>query len=271
MNFTSNICMFSPYRNDDSSIHTINFVYETKKQEYTKLRIEAVYKMYYVCNGTGFLHINGRKKPLKEGDIFFTIPNMPFCIESEKSFIYMYISFIGTKGNMLLDLLKINEKNLVFSELNEVHEFWEKGFNIKSELIDITSESILLYTFAVIGNRVLDLEKTTNKNTDAISLIKKCIDDHFSDTGLSLEIIGKELNYNPKYISSIFKKHIKIGFSEYLNTIRIQHACTLIQQEYTSVSTIARLCGYSDPLYFSRLFKKKMGSSPREYIKTIKR
>ena len=44
-----NICHFISFHNDTQSIHTINFVLETKPQSYDRLKSESVYKMYYVC------------------------------------------------------------------------------------------------------------------------------------------------------------------------------------------------------------------------------
>ena len=55
-----------------------------------------------------------------------------------------------------------------------------------------------------------------------------------------------------------------------LNTVRIQHACTLIEQGFTSVSDIASCCGYADPEYFSKVFRGKMGVSPGAYIHSQK-
>ena len=97
-------------------------------------------------------------------------------------------------------------------------------------------------------------------------IIKKYIDDNFTSCDLSLNCISKELLYNPKYISGLFKKKMNIGLVEYINTIRIQYACTLISQGFTSVKELAVLSGYKDALYFSKVFKKKMGVSPKQYI-----
>ena len=62
-----------------------------------------------------------------------------------------------------------------------------------------------------------------------------------------------------------------MGVSEYIATIRIQYACTLMEQGLSSVSDIALLCGFSDPLYFSKVFKKRMGISPRAHINEIRK
>ena len=96
------------------------------------------------------------------------------------------------------------------------------------------------------------------------------MDDHFSDSGFSLDAISRELSYNKKYISTLFKKHIGIGITEYVNTVRIQNACTMIEQGFISVGDIAEKCGFADVHYFSKIFKAKMGMVPSQYIKTVR-
>ncbi len=237
-----------------------------KKQQYTSLKSEAVYKIYYVYSGKGFLHRMGSIEPLEKGDIFFTFPASPFCIQSEEDFSYMYISFIGSRANMIMEKLKISANKFIFKNCDELQEYWEKGLSTPSELTDLISESIVLYTFSFLGTKLISFENKI-KNPDTTLLIKKYIDDNFSNAALTLESISRELSYNKKYISTVFKKDMGIGISEYLNTIRIQHACTLMNQGFTSICDIAFCSGYADPNYFSKVFKQKMGKSPREYIK----
>lgn len=262
-----NICHFIPYHKDYHSIHTIHFVFENKHQPFTFLKSESIYKMYYVVEGSGFLHTLGNVQHLSEGDIFFTFPSTPFCIESEKDFSYMYISFVGSRGNMIIEKLDISPRNFIFSNCSEVYEFWKNGLDITSELTDLISESILLYTFTFLGKRLIVEKDLEHSENIAVLNIKKYIDDHFTDSDFSLKKISEEIPYNKKYISSIFKKKYGVGIIEYLNTIRIQHACTLMQQGITSIYDLAYLCGYADSHYFSKVFRKKIGISPREYLK----
>lgn len=264
---TQNICLFVPHHKDYDSIHTINFVFESEPQYFSDLKSQSVYKMYYVTSGEGYIHTADKKMPLESGDVFFTFPNFPFCIESQEDFSYMYISFIGTRANMILEKLKINRHRFIFKNCNEIEPIWNHGINIVSELSDLISESIILYTFTHIGSKMTEFNPKT-KAKDNISLyIKKIIDDNFSDTNFSLETISQDLSYNKKYISAVFKKETGIGIVEYLNTIRIQSACALINQGFTSVSDIAHNCGFSDPQYFSKVFKKQLEVSPIKYIK----
>ena len=54
------------------------------------------------------------------------------------------------------------------------------------------------------------------------------------------------------------------------HTVRIQQACTMLKQGFTSVSDVALRCGYPDAQYFSKVFKRRMSISPREYLASIR-
>jgi len=262
-----NICLFTPYHKDYNSIHTINFVLETKLMPYTQPFPESVYKIHYINTGNGVIHTPGKNFEVSEGDVFFTFPASPFSIESKKDFSYMYISFLGSRANMIMDKLKISPNNFHFKNCGEISDFWKNGLNANPELSDLISESILLYTFTFLGNKILTYNSTDKQKDHLSMLVKKYIDDNYSIPSLSLETISSALSYNKKYISSTFKKNMGMGIAEYLTTLRIQHSCTLMEQGFTSVYDISTNCGFSDSHYFSKVFKKKMGLSPSEYIK----
>lgn len=171
-------------------------------------------KYNYICSGKGFIHTLGKIQPLSEGDVFFTFPASPVCIESVENFSYMYISFLGSRANMIMEKLKISNNNFLFTECSEIYNFRKNGLDIDSELTDLISENILLYTFSFLGNRTLSFGNKNRRNDNTAAIIKKYIDDNFSDTDFSLDNISNELTYNKKYISTIFKK---ISVLELLN------------------------------------------------------
>lgn len=265
-----NICRFVPHHRDYDSIHTINFVLETEPHPYTGLASQSVYKIHYVLRGKGTLHTRGRIQPLAPGDLFFTFPASPFCIETGEDFEYMYISFLGSRANMIMERLGISTANYLLNNCDEICEYWQKGIDMSSDFADLISESVLLHTFAYIGKKLCKDTPERNTNPDTVLKIKKYIDEHFADKSFSLETISHELCYNPKYISSLFKKSMGVGISEYLNTVRIQQACTLMDQGFTAICDIANCCGYTDPQYFSKIFKQKTGYTPTEYKKIQK-
>lgn len=265
-----NVCRFVPREISDHSIHTVHFVLETKEQVYTGLRLKALYTVYFVTQGKGKLHTKGEVRTVKQGDVFFSFPAEPFAIESVSDFRYMYISFLGARGNRILDKLGISPKTPAMEDCGELATVWEQGIRCPSELSDIASEAVLLHTFAYLGARLSKFTAHEAGNGDLVSLIQKYVDEHFSDPDFSLERLGSDLKYNKKYLSTVFKRHVGVGIVDYLHTVRIQHACTMLKQGFTSVSDVALRCGYPDAQYFSKVFRRRMTISPREYIASVK-
>ena len=108
-----NICWFIPISNNDETIKIINFVFERNPEKVAGIRTESIYKMYYVSEGSGKFQTPGKIYKIESGDVFFTFPASPFSIESESNLEYYYISFIGFKGNKILETLKINHNNFM--------------------------------------------------------------------------------------------------------------------------------------------------------------
>lgn len=262
-----NICRFIPPSKNIGGINIIHFVYETKKINYENTKTSSVYQAALVVSGKGTLHVYGNERQLKDGDLFFIFPSVPFSIEAEENFEYIYISYMGVRANMIMDNLGINYKRYIFHDMKELKPLLISAIN--SPASDLKSEAVLLYIFAAIEGQ--EKENSKNQNTDTIINIKKYIDEHFTSCDLDLKKISNEISYSEKYISSVFKKQFKMGVSEYIATIRIQYACTLMEQGLSSVSDIALLCGFSDPLYFSKVFKKRMSISPRAHINEIRK
>ncbi len=261
----NNVCMFIPTNNHPNDIHIIHFVLETKKQIFNGWKSLAFYRMHVVLNGEGVLHTHNGEHRLHKGDVFFCLPACPFAIQSIKEFKYSYVGFLGKEANKLIDELKINVNNCVFTNLESVAQIWENAIKLPSETSNLFSKGVVYFTFAqMMAKNIPTLSKKKEYNT--ASLIKKYIDENFSDANLSLDSICKNLSYNPKYTSAIFKSEFKITFKEYLNIIRINNACALMQKGFTGIKDIASLCGFNDALYFSKVFKKKMQITPTNYL-----
>lgn len=264
------ICRFIPKQDSKESIHTVHFVHEANVKCCSDAE-NTMYRMELVCGGEGYLRLNGLTFKIVKGDIFFLFPNVPYVIEAvTEDFKYMYISYVGVRAGEIMDRLKISGKNFLFHGFDDLIPAWQLGVSTSNVVSDLSSEGILLFTFAVLGNGLLDTDKKERKVKNTVANIKKYIDNNFSDPELSLEKISIELFYNKKYVSHIFKSEMKLGFSDYLNTVRVQHACTLMEQGMTSIKDIAAMCGFSDALYFSKIFKRKMLESPTEHIEKIK-
>lgn len=87
------------------------------------------------------------------------------------------------------------------------------------------------------------------------------------DQELTLDEISKELCISPQYFSRLYKDKMGINFIEKLTAVRIENAKALMEQGQYTIKEICYMSGYSDPNYFSRLFKKHEGMSPSSYLK----
>ncbi len=95
--------------------------------------------------------------------------------------------------------------------------------------------------------------------------ILKYIEEHYMEP-ISLTDVSSCFNVSCGYISTIFKKHNGIGFTECVTQAKIRHAKQLLLQPGARIQEVASALGYSDPYYFSKVFKKQTGLSPKEYI-----
>ncbi len=82
---------------------------------------------------------------------------------------------------------------------------------------------------------------------------------------LSLKRFANDLFLNTSYLSALFKKEVGSTLTDYVNQSRIHYACKLLRSTTLSVQDIAAKSGIPDIHYFTRLFRREMGMSPREY------
>lgn len=99
------------------------------------------------------------------------------------------------------------------------------------------------------------------------------INEHYTDPGFDLPRIFTQTEYSENYARKLFKKEVGLTPVDYLNNMRLTHAKYLLRSaggKYT-IKQAALDSGFRDPYYFSRLFQKKEGISPREYMKKSRR
>jgi Response regulator containing CheY-like receiver domain and AraC-type DNA-binding domain len=82
---------------------------------------------------------------------------------------------------------------------------------------------------------------------------------------ITLAELSEKLFYSDRYINQRFQKALGTTVIEYLNRYRIQKALSLLQESRLPISEIGGACGIGDYKYFSHVFKKYVGCSPKEY------
>lgn len=95
---------------------------------------------------------------------------------------------------------------------------------------------------------------------------KEYVEEHYYEN-LMLVDVAQKAGISPGYLSTLFQRQLSKGFIDYLNEVRVEHACTYLKQNYLKTYEIAYKVGFKDEKYFSKVFKKIKGQSPSEYRK----
>ena len=102
------------------------------------------------------------------------------------------------------------------------------------------------------------------KNTDVIKRVKEYVSKHFPER-ISLEEAAEYVHLNPAYFSALFSQSTGQTFKEYINMVRIEEAMRLLKNTDYAILDIAVAVGLGDQSYFSKVFKKHTGLTPRQY------
>lgn len=109
----------------------------------------------------------------------------------------------------------------------------------------------------------IQIESTEEKNY-LVELAREYVEEHYYEN-LMLADVAQKVGISSGYLSTLFQRQLSKGFIDYLNEIRIEHACTYLRQNYLKTYEIAYKVGFRDEKYFSKVFKKIKGQSPSEY------
>ncbi len=111
--------------------------------------------------------------------------------------------------------------------------------------------------------------KMTGRYGEVILKAKEYIDKNYADPNTTLTTVADVVCLSPNHFSTIFSQECKTTFIEYLTNVRIENAKRLIKTTDMKGYDIAFECGFSDPHYFSFIFKKNTGLTPREFKVTL--
>ena len=160
-----------------------------------------------------------------------------------------YVEEIGCDKKELLELLgeeQIQEVNLTLEELSPyIQNILEKAMELRDRESDNQSKKVL--------KKALEY-----------------IEENYAQESLSLNTVSGVVNVSPGYFSAIFSQAMETTFIEYVTQKRMEKAKKLLRQTEKHSGEIALEVGYKDPHYFSFVFKKTQGCTPREYRSGVK-
>ncbi|MCL5289786.1 MAG: response regulator [Bacillota bacterium] len=108
-----------------------------------------------------------------------------------------------------------------------------------------------------------ELGPRTNQ-IDIIEKSLKYIHENYKQK-LTLQMVSSYVFLNPQYFSRIFKKQVGVTYIDYINKLKIDHACKLLETTNYPAYRISSECGFTDPSYFNRVFVQQMNMTPKAY------
>lgn len=257
-----NICKFHESFISDS-FYVSRFVYETNESTMKKVCVAEENRLYLISGGSAVFDIDSKIIRVQTGELLFCFKGERIAAVQTNECEYIYIDFGGTRAKELFGRFGIIDGNRKFAGFDGMIPLWHESLSrATEENIDLSAESILLYSFS-------RLSSFTPKGNPLINKIIRLSEENFKESGFGINAVAEELGYNAKYISYIFKRKTGVAYSEYLRELRINYAISLFDHGLDSVKNAAALSGFSDPLYFSTVFKKCVGMTPKEYKKGL--
>ena len=163
----------------------------------------------------------------------------------------------------LISLINIVNTNIKENNLREKNIFTQET-NPYQKLEKLNSlVEFKSWILEVYRNLIREL-KNKNHYSDLINKTLMYIDKNYNQD-LTLSQTAAEIGVSYSYLSRKFKKECGLGFSDYLNKLRIKKAKKLIDGSYNNIKEIVNQVGFNNYNYFFKVFKDQEGLTPREY------
>ncbi len=211
----------------------------------------------YTVNNENYLLSKGDMLILLEGDEYIG----KSLKDDDSSCTFHVISFDIVSGDLFYTSRVNNvnhyEKMLsLFKEMALCMQNSKFGYKIKGKKI--------IYEILYNLYKEMFYNEILNETQINIDNARNYIDTHYNQK-ITVEMLANVSGYCRSYFKKLFKQQYNISSSDYLNYVRIEKAKSLIEEKSYSISQIAMIVGYSSESYFSQVFKKKVGCSPKDY------
>lgn len=223
--------------------------------KYIQLHTDRFDKIYVAANGQEALDIIFRDKP----DILFLDVQMPLMDgievmqEAKRAGILPYTMILSgyDEFKYCQQALRLGAKEYLLKPVRSTDIL---------QMVNRAADEL----FGMQENA--QIESAGEKN-HFVEVAKEYVEEHYYQN-IMLADVAQKVGISVGYLSTLFQRELSKGFVDYLNEIRIEHACTYLRQNYLKTYEIAYKVGFKDEKYFSKVFKKIKGQSPSEYRKS---
>ncbi len=227
------------------------------------------YHLLYLYYGE--LNIKSYKNQfnLKSGQLIIFPPNTSFVYKnlSKSKLEYLWINFSGTNAENLIHSVYLETGVPIDVSIPEyIFEAFETlyaEFNDRTPFFDTAIMYKLMHILVLFGRSHFDLN---NKFLDLGSLTKSLtyINDNFSEE-ITTEKLAEMEHLSPSHYRRIFKNKTGMTPTQYITLVKLRHAEMLLLKTDMNIKQISEIVGFDNQLYFSKVFSKHFGKSPKKY------
>lgn len=259
-------------------IHYCNHkeTYEDWKHKEKITRKIRHHELFLVAGGKGHITVERKRYSVKKGMLFYFKPDILHSIETDLSeplnflsvhFSFVHVNFCDNKWSLttenkalkLHSMQEIKDYYPIFDTFRKLVETW----SIKLPSYEFLSKTLLQQLlFEIYDN--LKRQNTNYSKTIKVEKIIKYMNENIN-AAVTLTELSEIVLLSPTYLSRTFKETTGYSVIEFFNKMKIDKAKELIIEGDKKIKEVSEALGFKDEFYFSRLFKKIAGISPKEF------
>lgn len=235
------------------------------------------YQLLYIVSGKGHFYFHGEDRVVYAGRMVLIQPRQEQRYEyfgEDKPEVY-WVHFTGNDVKNILRSYNIPMDDPIFySGASSTYSYLFKEMihelqNCKTGYEDLLAMYLRQIFLLVQRTRQEERPTVSTYIQEEMEFARRYFNEHYNEP-ISIQEYAESRNMSVCYFQRNFKQIVKHTPMQYLLTIRVNNAASLLETTDYSMAEIAAIVGYEDPLYFSRLFRKIKGVSPRDYRNLVK-
>lgn len=235
--------------------------------------IRDSYIIHYVVSGCGYFESAGKTYQITAGQSFLIVPGVliRYYPDNDNPWKYIWVNFSGMEARQLMENCLLSEKNPV---ADKVSDQLRELFLLTVDQYDTSTPASLCRSGGnlrlLLAYYLENYPAGKTSGSENFDRILAYIQNNLQKPELNINLLAARFNINRVSVYRWFKRELQTGPNAYILRLRIQKAAGLLEREDLSVKSIAFSSGFSDPLYFSRVFRQHTGLSPTEYREMLR-
>jgi len=228
--------------------------------------------LIYCMDGKGVIELEKSNVVLERGMVYTIPPGMPHKYYADKvgPWSILWLHFKGESLDQFplfeaevapITLASPEENEMIQIYFMRLFEIAENGHTL-GNMICLSQLLLTILSEIHFFERESELNKVDRNLTKAVNYMYENLSKE-----LTLEDVADFMELSKSYVNLIFKEHTKRAPLEFFTHLKIQQACKYLRLTNMFIYEISANLGYEDQYYFSRIFKKVMGISPKAYRK----